>query len=172
MNILVTVGTTPFDALISAIDHQLTADDFTVTCQIASGGYQPTTHAFIRFSEQFAELVNQADMVIAHGGAATVFELLEAGKKLLLVPNLSRIDKHQQDLAGFVEQQGYGMVCWSLDTLAECVRNCARQDFKVYQKEPFFMADSILQYFNIGFDINPDIDPDISSDINSVEDEH
>ncbi|MFT4925816.1 MAG: beta-1,4-N-acetylglucosaminyltransferase [Phenylobacterium sp.] len=152
MNILVTVGTSPFDALITAVDQQLSNNEHTITCQIASGEYQPSAHPFIRLSDQFEDLVDQADLVITHGGAATVFELLEAGKVVVLVPNLARIDRHQQDLAQFVESQGYACVCWSLDKLAQCVDRCTTQSFNRYHKEAFFMADDLLNYFAVAGD--------------------
>ncbi len=153
MNILVTVGSSPFESLIKAVDLQLSNTEFTLTCQIATGTYQPRAHSFLRFSDQFPRLIEQADVVITHGGAATVFELLEivkqTGKKVLLVPNLDRIDQHQQDLAHFVERNHYAGVCWSLERLSASVRECIGQTFKPYQKDSFFMADDILTYFGI-----------------------
>jgi beta-1,4-N-acetylglucosaminyltransferase len=149
MNILATVGTTPFDQLIAAVDQQFSNVDFSITCQISSGNYQPHSHAFVRFVENYSDLFSDVDIVITHGGAATVFELLEAGKKIVLVPNLLRIDKHQEDLAHFVEKNQYGVVCRQLDTLVSCVERASRTTFKQYQKEPFFMGRSILQYFGI-----------------------
>jgi beta-1,4-N-acetylglucosaminyltransferase len=149
MNILVTVGTSAFDELIEAVDKQLLQSEYSLTCQIADGRYIPKNHLSIKFSNDFTSLVNNADIVIAHGGAATVFELLEGAKKIVLVPNAKRIDKHQHDLAGFVQKQNYGVVCWSLETLLESVRFAQQQTFAPYHKEPFFMARNILQYFNL-----------------------
>jgi beta-1,4-N-acetylglucosaminyltransferase len=149
MKVFVTVGTTPFDQLIEAVDLQFKTQKYDISCQIAGGSYQPSNHSFFSFSDRYKTQCNQADLVITHGGGATVFELLENGQKIVLVPNLFRVDKHQQDLAQFVESQGFGVVCWQLDQLASCVELALRNEFKPYHKEPFFMADDLLQYFGV-----------------------
>ncbi|NQZ08441.1 MAG: hypothetical protein HRT35_14905, partial [Algicola sp.] len=113
ITIFVTVGTTAFDQLIEAVDAQLSGHQFDVTCQIANGKYLPKIK-HVRFAEDFSRRLVEADVVITHGGAGTVFELLEQGKKMIMVPNLFRVDKHQQDLANDVEQNGVAGVCWAL----------------------------------------------------------
>ncbi len=149
MNILVTVGFTAFDQLIEAVDRQFSPSDFCITCQIASGGYQPQSHPFIRVSDKLTDMIEEADLVITHGGAATVFELLETGKPIVLVPNMYRLDKHQGDLADFIETNQYGGVCRDLATLQFCVETCRQTNFKPYEKESFFLSRDILQYFGI-----------------------
>jgi len=149
MNILVTVGTTPFEELIIAVDHHFSNTEFSIVCQISSGNYQPKQHSFVRSTNRYSTLVAAADIVISHGGAASVFELLEAGKKIVIVPNFSRIDKHQEDLAFFIETHQYGVVCRSMDDLLPCVKSCQRKNLQPYQKDPFFMSASILQFFGI-----------------------
>ena len=151
MNILVTVGTKPFDLLIAAADQQFSNTEFSVTCQIASGSYQPEHHPYIHFTNSFSELIASADIVITHGGAATVFELLEAGKKIVLVPNSLRTDNHQKDMASYVEHNQYGIVCRSLNGLVSTVKKCSRTKFNAYAKDQFFMGGDILEYFDLPF---------------------
>ncbi|MCJ8273320.1 MAG: hypothetical protein MJK04_28460 [Psychrosphaera sp.] len=148
LSIFVTVGTTAFDPLIEAVDAQLSGPQYDVTCQIANGKYLPKIK-HVRFAEDFSHRLAQADVVITHGGAGTVFELLEQGKKMIVVPNLFRVDKHQTDLAKHVEQNGFGAVCWALEDLAVCLERCIDTTFNPYSKEPFFMANELLEYFGI-----------------------
>jgi beta-1,4-N-acetylglucosaminyltransferase len=149
MKIIVTVGSSAFNQMIEAVDQQLAGQGYAVTCQIADGSYQPRHHAFFTFADDLQQRFADADMVITHGGAGTVFELLEMGKKIVVVPNLYRLDKHQQDLAQYIEAQGYGTVCHQLERLLESVRLCQNSEFEIYKKDPFFMADDLFQYFGI-----------------------
>lgn len=153
MKILVTVGTSSFDPLIKQIDQLLAnhpqTDNWDFTCQIGNGDYQPTANHF-RFEDNFLQYIEAADVVITHAGAGTVFELLDRGKKLLAVPNFYRLDKHQQDLARYIEQSNYGAVCWSLPDLADTLAQCINSTFKPYQKDAFFMVDDLLAYFGMG----------------------
>jgi beta-1,4-N-acetylglucosaminyltransferase len=147
MKLLVTVGTSLFDSLIKAVDTQIDGNDYQVTCQIGVGKYQPVNHARISFSNEFDALLEDADIVIAHAGAGTIFKLLEMGKKILVVPNLERVDKHQSDLAEFVSTSGYGIVCLDLTKLAEHLQEAIEFKANKYQKDAFFMADEIISYF-------------------------
>lgn len=149
MNILVTVGTTPFDSLIRAADEHISNEENAVICQIASGRYTPRNHSFFTHSETFQEFVAQADLVITHGGAATIFELLEQGKKIVVVPNLVRIDKHQLELARYIEANNYGVVCDDLNKLSEKAVECWASSYSTFESKPFFMQSEILNYFEI-----------------------
>lgn len=149
MKILVTVGSGTFDQLISAVDAQLISPDHQVTCQVGKGGQKSANHQWYSFKSDFKREWQNADLVICHCGAATVFELLEAGKKMVVVPNTFRVDKHQTDLAGFLADENYATVCSDLSQLSYCVEKCWTSRFKPYHKEPFFMAPALLDYFGI-----------------------
>jgi len=148
MKILVTVGTSAFDSLIKAVDEQLKPTDYQVICQIADGSYKPDKHNYLSFSDNFEDLIDSVDIVITHGGAGTIFNLLERGKKLLVVPNLERIDKHQMDLGNFIEINDYGVICTDLKQLLSQLEFCQKHTPKRYQKEKFFMANEIVKYLS------------------------
>lgn len=149
MKILVTVGTSAFDNLMEAVDTQLCNSHYDITCQLASGLYVPQHFSHFRFSTEFKHYYQSADVIITHGGAGTVFELLECKKKILVVPNQTRRDKHQGDLARYVEQQQLGGVCWDLSMLSKDLQTCIAKDYQYYRAEEFFYADNILDYFGI-----------------------
>ncbi|MGB1261966.1 MAG: PssE/Cps14G family polysaccharide biosynthesis glycosyltransferase [Cognaticolwellia sp.] len=149
MKILVTVGTSSFDRLIKAVDKEILDDQYQVTCQISDGTYKPKNHDFFHFSDQFPELLEQADIVITHGGAGTIFQLLDMKKKIIVVPNLDRVDKHQTDLATFVCNEGYAIVCNDLGQLQQKLKQCLIFKPNTYHKEEFFMADELMHYFSL-----------------------
>ena len=61
--------------------------------------------------EEFNEYIKKADFVICHGGVGTIFNALENGKRILVVPRLSKykehINDHQLEVAGQLEKEGY-----------------------------------------------------------------
>lgn len=63
---------------------------------------------------KFSEYIKKADIVICHGGVGTIFNALENGKKILVVPRLEKykehINDHQLEVANELEKQGYLIV--------------------------------------------------------------
>ena len=149
MNLLITAGTGGFDSLMQAADKHWHNNTDEVFCQIGQGSYQPKHHPFTVFCHDFAARCETADVVVTHAGAATVFELLELRKPLVVVPNLERVDKHQADLAEFIERGNYAVVCRELSDLPQAVEQAAQGCFVQYQKRPFDMAESILDFFEM-----------------------
>jgi beta-1,4-N-acetylglucosaminyltransferase len=148
MKILVTVGTSPFDRLIKAIDEQISTQKYDITCQISNGNYIPTNHQYFRFDNAFKLRIQQSDIVITHGGAGTVFQLLEMNKRIIVVPNMDRVDNHQMDLADYIQNNNYGIVCRNTNDMDGCIRHCLSYLPKTYQKTTFFMTQDIIEYFS------------------------
>lgn len=96
--IFVTVGSTmPFDPLIKAIDEQVAKGIVTepVICQIGNGSYTPTHCEHFRFRESIKELIDEASIVITHGGTGTVTSLIKQRKRFIAVSNAMGADDHQ-----------------------------------------------------------------------------
>lgn len=148
MKVFVTVGTGSFDQLITEVDKCLNTPDFDVLCQIGAGSVIPHQPHYT-LSDNYKADFDNADVVVTHAGAATVFELLESQKKVLVVPNQFRIDKHQADLAQYIEQQNYAGVCWHLADLKTKLIEVFQTDYRSYQKESFFKAAELLEYLGL-----------------------
>lgn len=62
-------------------------------------------------SNKFNEYIKKADYIICHGGVGTIFNALENGKKILVVPRLAKykehINDHQLEVAGELEKEDY-----------------------------------------------------------------
>jgi len=106
--VLVTVGTTAFDSMIEYLDVNF--DFNNAIFQIGPGTYFPTKHPFIKFQRNLENDYVNFDIIITHAGAGTVYACLERKKKLIVVPNLERVDSHQLELAIFLRKYNYALI--------------------------------------------------------------
>ena len=137
-NVFVTVGTTSFDALIRALDDHSVVDVLrdkgysSLTLQIGRGTYAPrniiplgasravlggapgTSGEFVvecfDFRPSLEQAMRDADLVVSHAGAGSVFEALGLRRPLLVVVNETLMDNHQVELAE--ELAGRGHLRW------------------------------------------------------------
>jgi beta-1,4-N-acetylglucosaminyltransferase len=122
----VTVGTTDFDALVTAIDNKeflmcLRYHGFaTLAIQIGRGQYSPSqvtdpevsaqvgvSVSCFRFKDTLQADMESADLVISHCGAGSILEAVTLGKQLIVVVNDSLQDNHQTELADALVEMGY-----------------------------------------------------------------
>ena len=89
--ILVTVGAQmPFDRLIAAVDHWAEVSGCTdIFAQIGDTEFRPKHLRWTQFvnPDQFRELVESADLVVAHAGMGSVLTALELGKPIIVMPH-------------------------------------------------------------------------------------
>ena len=144
MKLLVTVGTTTFDSLISAIDQCNLSGFETITVQHAAGhpSNNYDSHEFIYDIQKY---YIEADLIITHAGAGSIYKLLEMQKRLLVVPNLERSDPHQKEIARFVQEQNYGCVCWDVTTMNESIEEAKQGIYVPYQSTAFFKTKDIVE---------------------------
>ena len=97
--IFVTVGTYYFDGLIKTLDDLIAKGIITdkVICQIGKGAYQPRHCEYFRYTDEIEPYIDQADLVICHGGTGSVLNLLLQEKKFLAVANTELADDHQSE---------------------------------------------------------------------------
>lgn len=143
MKVLVTVGTTPFDELIEAVDTGEHAHCSHL--QIANGSYIPKSSEWSHRVEDFDACCAQADVVVCHSGAGSVFGLLQAGICPVVVPNLVRRDQHQVELGRWLERNRYAPVAWEIDQVNALISAHPESMAKCRQFDvaPFFYADEL-----------------------------
>tara|TARA_Y100000588_G_scaffold154897_1_gene168939 strand:+ start:11582 stop:12040 length:459 start_codon:yes stop_codon:yes gene_type:complete len=147
MNILITVGTTSFDSLVRHVDSLASElDNINLTFQIAGGDYVPRYGIFFEFSKEIESYYKDSDLIITHAGAGTIYRLLELGKKFIIVPNMERVDKHQSDIADYMEQNSHALVLKDFSQLPELIELAKVFNFKTYAKERFFVGKSIADF--------------------------
>ena len=149
MKVLVTVGSSSFDSLVCAVDCIANLlPNYEFIFQISNGKYTPTNGDFFSFSNMFSQYIDNADIVITHAGAGTVFELLEKHKKCIVIPNYERIDQHQSDLASFIEKNNLAIVCHNLKNINQCLQEVENFKPTHYVKTTFFRTNELVELFS------------------------
>jgi UDP-N-acetylglucosamine transferase subunit ALG13 len=147
--ILVTVGTTDFDALVQRMDELAPSLTEPVVAQIGRGHYEPHNMAFFRFAPSLDGYYQGARLVVAHGGLGTAIEVLQRGLPLIGVSNPDRYDRHQEDLLRTLSARGHMIWCRGLDQLSEAIQRAAVTTFVPYQAPECHIADAIRQFLGL-----------------------
>ncbi len=101
-----------------------------------------------------AELnVSGIDVVVGHCGAGTAFWALERGLRFIAVVDLTRLDKHQQDLGAWLEQAGMAIVLVNRGPAIEDIQRAKSTVFRPYQPDPF-RFERIVERLNACVSIN------------------
>lgn len=164
--VLVTVGTTKFDALVKAVDSTAVADALVargytrLVIQKGAGKHQVQTllpvgsqhHQLsnglqvqvFEFAPSLAEYMQAADLIISHAGSGSIFEALRLRKPLVAVPNPILMDNHQAELANHLARLDY-IIAARPDTLAYTLQHLAIGGLKPYDSGS---AEGIIQHIN------------------------
>lgn len=122
--IFVTVGTWRFDKLVEVIDQAVGAGllEREVIIQIGCGDYQPVHCEYFRVANSLRPYYDRAELVVAHGGTGTTFEVLHRGLNLLSVANQHVQDNHQHEFLEAMERRGYLRYCRDPSKLPDMIR--------------------------------------------------
>ncbi|KAL3152711.1 hypothetical protein ABBQ38_012302 [Trebouxia sp. C0009 RCD-2024] len=165
--VLVTVGTTKFDALVQAVDSlnvaaTLVARGYTrLVIQKGAGKHQVQTlvpvgsqhHQLSNglqvevfdFAPSLAEYMQAADLIISHAGSGSIFEALRLKKPLIAVPNPVLMDNHQAELADHLARLHY-IIAAKPHTLLHTLQHLSVDDLQPYTSGS---AEGIIQHINM-----------------------
>ncbi|KAI0725163.1 glycosyl transferase [Fomitopsis betulina] len=143
-HVFVTVGSTRFDALVDAVRtdavlaslHKRGVSSLTVQGGEAVKQYSPEQLQAITASGSKYEIdveawaykptlqedYQRAHLLISHAGSGTILDVLRLNKPLIVVPNSSLLDNHQQELADALADLGHLKTC-TTDTLAQTIES-------------------------------------------------
>ena len=147
--VLVITGTTGFDSLVRKIDESRELEtEYDITLQTGEGAYQPQYKPSFDFDKGLKDRLHEYDFFITHAGAGTIFMLLEQRKRILVVPNTERADKHQIELAQYVKSQNLCAVCQNVQDVAHAHSTLEQstQGLQPYEKVEFNAVKEVLRY--------------------------
>ena len=117
-----------FDRLVKAVDNLaekgIIHDAFV---QIGFGSYQPRFCGWTKTMDffEFEKRMDDADIIISHGGAGCIAGALERNKPTIFVPRLKRYNEvsndHQLELAAVLEKAGRVLVVYEIGDLAKVI---------------------------------------------------
>jgi UDP-N-acetylglucosamine transferase subunit ALG13 len=126
--VLVTVGSTDFDPLVRAADEAARHLSQPVVAQIGVGSYEPRNAEWFRMAPSLEPYYERADVVVSHGGAGTILEVLRRGIRLVCVDNPDRPDQHQRDIIGHMASLRRLVWCERLEGLQEAIQKARALD--------------------------------------------
>jgi beta-1,4-N-acetylglucosaminyltransferase len=149
--ILITVGSVaPFDSLVMKADELAEGGALAdVVAQIGNGSYVPRNARWFRFEVALTEYFKEAELVITHNGAGTIFELLALGKKTIAVPNPDTIQMENIDIVKKLNKDGHIMLCMDVEELGEALER-ARSWVPVPYSEPPCRIPGMIEEFLSG----------------------
>jgi len=143
--IFVTVGTGRFEKLVKEADRLGEKIKEKIIIQKGDFEYNLKNSEGFGFTDNFDKFVKEARIIISHGGAGTIFALLNKNKKIIAVANLRRIDEHQKEILEKLEEHNYLIYCKDFNLL-ECIKKAKKFKFKKYKK-PFCKIDKKIIEF-------------------------
>lgn len=105
----------PFDRLLKKLDELKGAGKIReeIFAQIGSSNHIPEFYSWERFitQEVYEKKLDEASMVISHGGTGAIVKALKKGKKVIAIPRQAKYgehaDDHQFQIVDFMYENGY-----------------------------------------------------------------
>ena len=96
-----------FNRLIQMVDNLANDLDFPIVSQIGHSEHSPKNHNFHRFTttEFQDQLINDAEIIITHGGSSSLWKSVNSGNKLIVVPRLEKYGEHINDHQMFLSKK-------------------------------------------------------------------
>ena len=75
--------------------------------------------------DELSKLIDQADLIITHGGVGSIISSIKKGKKVIAVPRLEKykehVNDHQKDIVETFNQSGYIIGIENVEQLGEAL---------------------------------------------------
>lgn len=117
-----------FDRLVKAVDNLAGKGNMhDVFVQIGFGNYEPRFCGWTKTMDffEFEKRMDDADIIISHGGAGCIAGALERNKPTIFVPRLKRYNEvsndHQLELASVLEKAGRVLVVHDVKDLEQTI---------------------------------------------------
>ena len=154
--ILVTLGTQdkPFDRLLKAIDKQIKKGNIKDRVVVQTGFTKYESDNMEIFDlipmKTFDKLVDDADLIITHGGVGSILSAIRKGKKVIAVPRLSKYKEHTNDhqkqiVEDFVKKE-YILTCKDLNKLDQTLDEVISFIPKKYKSNNYKMVNMIEKF--------------------------
>lgn len=120
LKIFVTVGTQDksFSRLLEAVESSGVSADIAIQNGYTNFLSQHYVSRDYWSEEEFQQKLQEADLLVTHGGIGTIMQGLRLGKKVIVMPRLEKYEEHQNDhqlqITHSFEKEGY-LLHWKED---------------------------------------------------------
>lgn len=154
--IFITLGSQKFqfNRLLKAVDKLLQKGviEEEVFAQIGYSNYRPKNYNYKDFvdREEFNRIMEEADIVITHGGTGAIISAVKKRKKVIAVPRLAKygehVDDHQLQIVG--QFRNLDLICEVQDigNLAEAIKEAKEKNYKSYISNTQNIINSIREF--------------------------
>lgn len=157
--IFVTLGSQKFqfDRLLKKIDELIDKGIINdeVFAQIGASTYIPQKYKYTRFMdrEEFSQYIENASLIVTHGGTGVIIGAVKKGKKVIAVPRLAKfgehVDDHQLQLLHQFDDLGIICSCFDVDKLDESLKEVHNNVYKPYVSNTQSIIDSIEEFLDM-----------------------
>lgn len=154
--IFVTLGSQKFqfDRLLLAVDRLIENGAITeeTFAQVGYSEYRPVHYAFEDFMdrERFSTKMEEAKIVITHGGTGAIINAIKKRKKVIAVPRLAKygehVDNHQLQIVSQFKELGLICACVEVENLEKSLETVVHTDYKSYQSNTQRILDNIERF--------------------------
>ena len=156
--ILVTLGTQdkPFTRLLKAIDKEIKSGNIKdkVVVQAGNTKYKSKNMEIFDFvnNDELKELISKSDLIITHGGVASILESIQANKKIIAVSRLKKygehVNDHQLQIIEAFKNDGYLLELKNMSDLVEVIKKSKTFKQKKYTSNTNNMIELIENYID------------------------
>lgn len=156
--IFVTLGSQKFqfNRLLKYIDKLVEegtiAED--IFAQICVSDYTPKNYDYKPFinGDEFIKYMKESDVIITHGGTATIINAIKLGKKVIAMPRLAKhgehVDDHQIQIIDRFSGMNLIYACHDYDELKNAFIKINSVDFKTYQSNTHNFISDLDNYIS------------------------
>lgn len=154
--ILVTLGTQdkPFDRLLKAIDKQIKKGNIKDRVVVQTGFTKYESDNMEIFDlipmKTFDKLVDEADLIITHGGVGSILGAIRKSKKVIAIPRLSKYKEHtndhQKQIVEEFAKKEYILTCTDLNKLDQVLDEATSFIPKKYKSNNYKMVNLIEKF--------------------------
>lgn len=145
--IFVTVGTQKqqFVRLLKLLEESEELKNDEIVVQAGYTEYKSSKMKIIDFVsyEEMEKYIDESEFVVCHGGVGSIFTALKRGKKVLVVPRLSKykehINDHQLEICEQLEKDGYILYLKDNDNFDDMVKKIRNRKNKKYESDRSFI---------------------------------
>lgn len=153
--ILITLGSQKFqfNRLLKEVDELIKEGKIEekVFAQIGYSDYIPQEYESVKFleREEMADKIEEATLIITHGGTGAIITALKKGKKVIAVPRMKKFNEHVDDHQLQIVKQFEGeliSVVYDIKNLEEEINEIKEKKFNVYKSNTQQIIESIEEF--------------------------